>query len=50
MLILILCVISIVGCIGLTYGTPRPRVQEAWGIVAVAPVIVILALSILDAV
>lgn len=50
MFVLALCIISIVGCIGLTWGTPRPRNQEWWAIIAIAPVIVILSLAVLDAV
>lgn len=40
---------SLVGCAGLYRATPRPRAQEAWAIVALAPVFLLVAIALIGA-
>ena len=45
--IVTMIIASLVGCIGLTTCPPRPRAQEFWATVAMAPVFALLAVILL---
>ncbi len=48
MFLIIACIItSLIGLIGLTQCPPRPRAQETWAIVTVAPIIALVCLAMI---
>lgn len=45
-----LLVVALVGCAGLTTCPPRPRAQEFWATVAIAPLMILVAIVLLGTV
>jgi hypothetical protein len=45
--IVALVIVSLVGCAGLTTCPPRPRAQEFWGTIAIAPLMILIAIAAL---
>lgn len=48
-IVIVLALVSLMGCAGLYFGTPRPRAQETWAIIALAPVFLLIFISIIGA-
>lgn len=47
--VLICALLSLVGTVGLWYAPPRPRAQEAWAFVALAPLFMLVCLAVIGA-
>lgn len=47
--IVAMLVISLVGCTGLTTCAPRPRAQEFWATITVAPLFILIGYIVLNA-
>jgi hypothetical protein len=47
---LVLMAVSLVGIVGLRLCSPRPRAQEPWAIVAIAPIVALMTIAFLGAV
>ena len=45
--VLVCALLSLVGTVGLWYAPPRPRAQEAWAIVALAPLFMLICLAVI---
>ena len=44
---LVLLAVSLVGIVGLWICPPRPRAQESWAIVAIAPIVALTTMALL---
>jgi hypothetical protein len=48
-IVVICALVSLVGTAGLWFAPPRPRAQEAWAFVALAPLFMLICLALLGA-
>lgn len=48
-LVAVLGLLSLMGCAGLYFGTPRPRAQETWAIIALTPLFLLIFISLIGA-
>lgn len=46
-IVIVLGLLSLIGCAGLYYATPRPRAQETWAIIALTPMFLLIFISII---
>lgn len=46
-IVFVLALLSLMGCAGLYFGTPRPRAQETWAILATTPVFLLIVIAII---
>ena len=44
-IVLVLALLSLVGTVGLWFAPPRPRAQEAWAFVALAPLFTLVCIA-----
>ena len=46
-IVFLLAMVSLMGCAGLYFGTPRPRAQETWAIITLAPVFLLIFVALI---
>lgn len=48
-IVVICALLSLVGTVGLWYAPPRPRAQETWAIIALAPLFMLVFIALIGA-